>query len=414
MRSRSDASEPIVALEIGTTKVALMVAEQRDDHDITVRSLVTHPTTGLRKGQVVDYENLLTCLREARRTLEQKCSGISNRLLLSLSGPHIQTVRNRGHVAVLNDHGEITDVEIQHVKQVAAAIPLGDDRAVLHTIYGRYMIDDEQSVLRPEGMEASRLSVDVLAVHGSQSHLRNLAKAVRDMGLECSATVFSGYASGLAVLRPEHKKSGVVLIDLGGGTTDYIAYTDETIAAVGVLGIGGEHVTNDLSQAFGLAQREAERVKRDHGSALTERTTKAIVLPREFGARERTVPLASLRTVIHARMEETFGLIKRRLDADGVLNHVGAGIFLTGGGALLRDVDVLAEQVFGKPCAIVAPWKVHGDGVAERPDLSTVAGLIRFGLRRGNESGGRSGVIEWFRSLWSGDEGAVADDDIHD
>ncbi len=412
MKIRDTAGESIVGLEIGTTKVAVMVAEPRDDNGITVRAVAVHPTVGLRKGQVVDYENALTCVREALRLLEQKHPIPRNRLLLALSGPHIQTSHNRGHVPVLNPQGEITEEEVRHVKNVAAAVSLPDDRAVIHTIFGRYTIDDEQVVLRPVGMEGTRLSVDVLAVHGSQSHFRNLAKLVRDLGLECSSTVFSGYASALAVLRPEQKQRGVVVIDLGGGATGYVAYAQETIAAAGVLGVGGEHVTNDLSQAFGLSLREAERLKCDHGAALPERTTKAVQLPSELGGRERTVPLASLRTVIHARMEETFRLIRSRLDADGVLRHVGTGILLTGGGALLRDVAPLAEQVFGKPCAPAAPWGLSGEAMADRPELATVAGLIRFGLRQASENERRPGVVEWIRSLWGG-EGEPEDDDLY-
>ncbi len=411
MRARNDNGDTVVGLEIGTTKVVFMVAEQRDDADITVRALATHPTTGLRKGQVVDYESARTCLRETLHELEQNYSIPIHRLFLSLSGPHIQTSRNRGHVAVLNDDHEITEEEVRHVKQVAAAITLPEDRVVLHTIFGRYRIDDEQSVLRPEGMEGARLSADMLAVHGSQTHLRNLAKLVRDLDLECRATVFSGYASAAAVVRPEQKRSGVVVIDLGGGTTDYIAYASETIAAVGVLGVGGEHVTNDIAQAFGLTTREAEHIKLDHGSAWPERTTKAIELPRQYN-RKRTVPLASLRTVIHARMEETFGLIRERLESEGILAHVGAGILLTGGGALLRDADVLAEKIFGKPCTVASPWRLHGEGMADRPELATVAGLVRFGLRNESDAGRRSGLFDWLRVVWAGDDEGVEQDDI--
>ncbi len=410
MRSRIVAGAPVVGLEIGTTKVVFMVAEQREDRDITVRALAEYPTAGLRKGQVVDYESALTCLREALRSLEQQHSASLDRLLLSLSGPHVQTTRNRGHVAVLNENHEITADEIQHVKNVAASISLSEDRVVLHTIFGRYRIDDEQWVLRPEGMEGARLSADVLAVHGSQAHFRNLAKLVRDAGLECRSTVFGGYASAIAVLRPEQKRSGAVVIDLGGGTTDYTAFAEDTIAAVGVLGVGGEHVTNDIAQAFSLQLREAEQLKRDHGSAVPERTTRAVELQRDFGNRKRTVPLASLRTVIHARIEETFALIKNRLDREGVLQHVGAGILLTGGASRLPGVDALAEQVFAKPCAVVAPWRLHGEGMADRPDLSTVAGLIRYGLRDETLSEQRGGLLDWFRAFWDG-KGMQADED---
>ncbi len=411
MRARNHNGETVVGLEIATTKVVFMVAEQRDDGEITVRALATHPTTGLRKGQVVDYESARTCLGEALHDLRQNYSVPIKRLFLSVSGPHIQTLRNRGHVAVLNEDLEITEEEVQHVKQVAAAISLPEDRVLLHTIFGRYRIDDAQSALRPEGMTGARLSADMLAVHGSQTHFRNLAKLVRDLELECSDTVFSGYASAAAVVRPEQKRSGVVVIDLGGGTTDYMAYTDETIGAMGVLGVGGEHVTNDIAQAFGLTTREAEQIKRDHGSSLLERTTKVTELARQYN-RKRTVPLASLRTVIHARMEETFGLIRERLEAEGVLAPVGAGILLTGGGALLRDADVLAEKVFNKPCTVVSPWRLHGAGLADRPELATVAGVVRYGLRNKSDSGRHSGLLDWFRVFWDGDREGVEQDDL--
>lgn len=411
MRARYDNPDTVVGLEIGTTKVVFMVAEPREDGELTVRALATHPAKGLRKGQVVDFESALAGLREALHDLRQNYSVPIKRLFLALSGPHIQTLRNRGHVAILNEDREITDEEVQHVKQVAAAINLPEDRVLLHHIFGRYRIDDAQSVLRPEGMTGARLSADMLAVHGSHTHFRNLTKLVHDLDLECGDTVFSGYASAAAVVRPEQKRSGVVVIDLGGGTTDYMAYADETIAAMGVLGVGGEHVTNDIVQAFGLTTREAEQIKRDHGSSLLERTTKVTELPRQYN-RKRTVPLASLRTVVHARMEETFGLIRERLEADGALAPVGAGILLTGGGALLRDVDALAEKVFDKPCTVSSPWRLHGEGMAERPELATVAGVVRYGLRSDADAGRRSGLFDWLRTFWNGDDEGVEQDDL--
>jgi cell division protein FtsA len=287
---------------------------------------------------------------------------------------------------------------------VAKSVNLPAERDILHSICQRFTVDEQTGIVKPEGMEGVRLSVDVLILHGVRSVLRNMARPVQALRMDVQDIAFSGLCSALAVLTPEQKTSGALVIDLGGGTTDYVAYAGGVLAAAGAFGVGGDHVTNDVALCFGIPQAQAERLKKEAGSAIVEAgdAGRRVSLPPEVGFPGRSVSIRSLHAVIGARMEETLEMIRGPLEKAGLLHQMAGGIVLSGGGAHLRNVCQLAEKVFGLPCAVGRPRGVSGLATAtEGPECAACLGMVQYGFRtQVSRRGGARGLGGMFRGLF--------------
>ena len=252
-------------------------------------------------------------------------------------------------------------------------------------------------------MRCKMLSLNVMAVHGVKSRIENAVNVAKSAGLEVVDVAFSGVCAALAALTVEQKRNGVVLIDLGGGTTNYVAYSNDVVVALGSVAVGGDHVTNDIALAFNIPQNSAEELKRTEGSALidAESGTERITLKTAVGFEERTLSCKALHTVINARMDETLRVVRARLHEAGVLPHVGGGVVLTGGGAYLRRVTELAQRVFGAPCRIGVPVNVDGLEQEDQPAaLCTAAGLALYGHMTYEDRGVLAPVKNIFRGLF--------------
>lgn len=394
---------PVVAVEIGTSKVITLVGELREDNHVMITGMGEQASTGVRKGEIIDFENASVCVRSSLSMAEESGKVTIRSVHLAISGGHIQSVVNRGTVPVLDRDSGITEDDVEEVMDVARAVNLPPDREVLHTICQNFCIDEQQHVVKPEGMQGAKLSLDMLVLHGIRNRLHNTVRVVRSIPVQVQDVVFGGLCSALSVLTPEQKKSGVVVIDFGGGTTDYVAYADSIVAAAGTLGVGGDHISNDLVLAFNIPMARAERLKRDSGRAVVDAASAGhkVSLPAEVGFPGRTFGVKALNTVISARVEEILLTIKKRLEADEILGHVGAGIVLTGGGAHLRDIDVLAQRVFGVPCSIGKPRNVSGLATATGgPEYAGCSGLVQYGFRPSRTSRPGTAIGNWLRNLF--------------
>ncbi len=391
--------DPVAALEIGTSKVIAMVGEMREDGTVMITGVGEHQSSGVRKGEIVDFENIVVCAQAALEEAERISNVVLGDIYLSVSGGHIRGTISSGSIPVLAPDGVVSEDDVDEVSDIARAINLSDDREVIHTMHRHFSVDDQERVLRPEGMVGTKLSLDMLVLHGVRSLLQNTSRVVEQMQVEVHDMVFSGLCSALSVLTAEQKKSGVVVIDLGGGTTDYMAYADGVVACGGALGVGGDHITNDIASAFNIPMGRAEKLKKEVGSAtvLSVLEPARISLSAEVGFPERTINVRSMHTVINARMNETFSMVKKRLDDAHVLSMVGAGIVLTGGGAHLKGVTELAETVFGVPCFIGIPRGVAGIATAtDGPEYAACCGLVQYGFRMQGDSQASGSVLGSF------------------
>ncbi len=396
--------DPVAALEIGTSKVIAMVGEMREDGTVMITGVGEHKSTGVRKGEIVDFDNAASCAKLAMEEAERISNVMLGDVYLCVSGGHIRGKISSGSFPVLAGDGVVSDDDVDEVSDLARAVNLSDDRDVIHTMHRHFALDDQERILRPEGMVGTKLSLDMLVLHGVRSQLQNSSRVVEQMQVEVHDMVFSGLCSALSVLTVEQKKSGVVVIDLGGGTSDYMAYADGVVACGGALGVGGDHVTNDIALAFNIPLSRAEKLKKEVGSAIVLPVIEPsrISLSAEVGFPERTINVRSMHTVINARMNETFEMIKKRLNDENVLSMVGAGIVLTGGGAHLKGVTELAEKVFGAPCFIGSPRGVAGITTAmDGPEYAACCGLVQYGFRvQGDSQSGGSVLGSFVKTLF--------------
>jgi cell division protein FtsA len=370
---------------------------------VAVTGVGAQPSTGVRKGQVIDLDHAISGIRTAVQQAA-KASGVDIRkVLLAVSGGHVESLVSPGQVTIQARDRVVTHEDVEEAIEVARSAPIGENRCALHTLSQNYTVDGQPGIVKPEGMRGANLAVSMLIVHALRTRIDNAIDAARGAELDVQDAAFGGICASLAVVSPEQKRNGVLLLDLGGGTTDYVAYVDNTVAAVGSIALGGDHVTNDLALAFDIPIQQAEEIKRREGAALIdpEAGLRRVSLPQTMGFGERSASLRALQTVVNARMDETLTLVRGRVDEAGLLPHLGAGVVLTGGGAYLRRLPDLVQRIFGRPCAIGTVRNVDGlQGVEQPAALATAAGLALYGFRSAERGGGGGMQLgEWFWGL---------------
>lgn len=392
---------PIAAIEVGTSRIRVLIGEVREDDHLQIIGMGECPSRGMRKGEIVDLDAALSALRIAIHQAEENADVVVKEVYLPLTGGHIQSLVNRGSIPVQNSDHEIRGEDIESVQEIAKAVTLPPDRSIIHSICQQYFLDDQEGVVNPLGMEASKLSVDVMIVHGSSARIRNMVKLVKTVPLEVSDTPLAGLCAALAVLHPEEKDNGVLVVDIGGGTMDYLGYADGSIAVAGSLAVGGDHLTNDIARGLGVSFSRAERIKQQWGSAivnLAERTRK-LELPDEAGPEGRVVRMGDLHTITSLRAEEMLNMVRAFVDRGDLLHRFGSGLVLTGGGSRLDRMDELAEKVFGLACRHGKSREISGlASIADQPECATAVGLLRYASRQVRRAGGSSGIVD---KLWN-------------
>ncbi|MFA7257482.1 MAG: cell division protein FtsA, partial [Kiritimatiellales bacterium] len=263
----------ITALEIGTTTVKVLMAEVREDGGLMVAGLGECESRGVRKGEIVDFELALDAVRRAMETAEAVAhKSIGESVYLVASGGRAESRLHVGGIPVLNEYeepgGEITREDIDQALEVARKIPLPDDRMRLHTLQQNFEVDGRGGIVNPERMLAEELRVGMLLIHGQRVVVENLKKLMESVPVVCADAAFGGFCSALAVLTPEQKRAGVVVIDLGGGTTVYIVFNAGLVKLAGSIAVGGDHITADICSGLNLNRRQAEALKKESGSAL--------------------------------------------------------------------------------------------------------------------------------------------------
>lgn len=404
----------ITALEIGTTTVKVLMAEVREDGGLMVAGVGESESRGVHKGEIIDFELALGAVRKAMEAAESNSRrSIGESLYLSASGGQAASRMHRAGIPVLNEYeepgGEVTDEDIEHVLEVARKVPMGDDRIRMHTLQQTFEVDGRGGIVNPVGLLAQNLSVGMLLIHGRRSTVENLKKLLLAVPVNCEDAAFSGFCSALAVLTPEQKRAGAVVIDLGGGTTDYAVYSGGFVKLAGSIAVGGSHVTEDICTGLNINRRQAETLKKTSGSAVinTMAGEQSFSIPAEGGFSGRVVRSVTLHTIIHARMEETFLLIADQIEAAGLTGVLSAGIILTGGGSALEGAVDLAQQVFNAPAQI---GKVADCvGISTRKEgarFASVIGAVRYAAEQMTREPENSRPLRgWFAKLWGGTRG---------
>ena len=398
-----DNSNIIVGLEIGTSKICAVVGESREGGTdpaktgLNIIGLGQARSRGVRKGELVDAQQAEEDVRNAIVEAEQMADVEIRSVYLGVTGGHIRGFNNRGVHPVVSADREITDDDVQDVIKNAKAINLPTENSVVHAIRQHFFVDGQDGVTNPVGMLGSRLEVDMHVVHGNTNRLQNAIRLVKGMQLEVDEIVFNGLASSLALLTNEQKELGALVIDIGGGTTDYVVYTDGVIKHTGVLAVGGDHVSNDLAYGLKVPLSRAEKLKLEHGSALVDDAAKGqtVTITNELGLPLKTVNIEHLRRIMSLRLEEIIQLVAQDLDQLGLLDYLRAGVFLCGGGARVPHIAELAEPILQMPVSLGQTNSVSGlKSALGQPEFVTSIGLAKFGSFKARKRDGRSSLTQ--------------------
>ncbi len=367
----------IVGLDIGTTKVCTIVGYQRPDSEIEIIGIGTHPSYGLKKGQVVNVDKTV---RSIKASLEEArlMAGIKfGTATIGIAGNHIYSFNSSGVVAIKNK--EISHDDVERVLEAAKAVVIPSDREILHIIPQEYKVDNTSGIKNPEGMVGVRLECNVHVVTGEISLIQNLVKCVEHAGLHTEKIILQPIASSEAVLTSEEKEMGVVLIDIGGGTTDVAIWHDGSLIHSHIIPVGGNHFTNDLAVALKIPHNEAERVKVNHGSVLKEKLNQSTSISVQglSGTKPRDVSVGQISEVLEARAEELFQIIKNIISDKELDEKITGGYVITGGGGLIADLPELAEYILERPVKVGYPQSFGGmTNIMRNPKFSTVLGLL--------------------------------------
>jgi cell division protein FtsA len=339
----------------------------------------TAAAEGLKQGVVVDIDRAAAAVTHAVKEAEQM-AGLSVRTYnVGVAGEHIRSMNSRGVVAVPRLETEIRQNDVSRALDAARKFSLPYDREIIHTLPQEYIVDSQRGVRHPAGMYGTRLEARVHVVTAARAALDNVAKTLRLAGMELGEMVLEPLASSYAAITPEERQIGVMLLDIGGGTTDVMLFVEGGVVASGVIGLGGNNITNDLAYGLRTSQQHAEEIKIRHGCAMTSMIEgeESIEVPTIGFGGSRRVAKHLVSGIIEPRVTELFSLINVQITENKLKNSLGAGLVLTGGSAMLKGMRELAEQVFELPVRIGFPYAVDGlVEVVSHPKFSTGVGLL--------------------------------------
>src|SRR5262245_2297041 len=371
----------VVGLDIGTTKICAIVGEVTDD-GIDIIGIGSAPSTGLRKGVVINIASTVEAIRRAVKEAELMAGCEISTVYTGIAGGHIRGFNSHGIVAVKDN--EITQADVTRVIDAAKAVAIPMDREVIHILPQEFIIDGQDGIKEPLGMSGVRLEAKVHIVTAAVTSAQNIIKCANRTGLNVAAIVLQQLASSEAVLTEDEKDLGVCLIDIGGGTTDLAIFSDGAIVHTSVLPLGGNHLTTDIALGIRTPQEEAEGIKQKFGCALVEQVDQGemIEVPSVGGRRPRSLSRQILCEIIEARVEEIFQLIREEIRNTSYEDLLASGVVLTGGTSLLPGIADIAEDVLGLPIRFGAPKKIGGlVDVVRSPAYATGVGLVQYGAK---------------------------------
>ncbi|GAB4268722.1 MAG: cell division protein FtsA [Candidatus Promineifilaceae bacterium] len=389
--------EIIFGLDIGTTKVCALVGAVRGGQ-MQIIGMGTAPSRGMRKGMIIDVQEATAAIAQAVEKAEETSGFQLSHGLVSMAGEHISATNSSGVVAIGKNENGVTKQDIEQALDMAQNIPLPYNRQIVHVVPRRYTIDD-QDVRRPIGMHGFKLEVETHIVTGDKPSLQNLAKCTADVGINPELFVLNALASGEAVLEPSEREMGVIVADIGGGTTDIALYKDGTVWHTKVIPVGGYHITNDIAIGLRAPYEVAEEVKIQYGDCRPDQINPEYVFTVEpFGGEKIQVGRQDLAYVIEARVEELFQLVLKEISLSGYNGMLPAGIVLTGGSANLRGMTDVAERVLRVPARVARPKNMLGlVETLQSPAYATSVGLLRWMQNENNHYQPRSRHGEWSR-----------------
>ncbi len=393
----------ICGIDVGSSKIATLIASVDETGKINLIGVSSTSSKGVRKSQVVDIEEVISAITESVEAAERMAGYSISSAFVSLGGPQIESVNQHAVVAVSEPEGEIKQSDIQRVNDAARAIPLPSSREILHVIPRTFTVDGQEGIKDPIGMTGVRLETETHIITGSTTSMRNLVKCVSELDIDVKELVFSGIASSIAVLTDTEKELGVVLVDIGGETTDVVIFIDGSVAYSSVVPIGARHITSDMAVGLRISLESAEKIKLslgklaksptlpesldndEEGKEVQSRKKKdeEIIDVKALGINEdvaKTSRKAVVDGIIRPRLQEVFKLVGKEIKKSGFGTQIPSGLVICGGGAQTVGVLEQAKYVLGFPARV---GQIEGlAGLVEEidsPSFATPAGLILYG-----------------------------------
>ena len=396
----------IVALDIGSTKTCALIGEQDDDGAVKFAALGAAESKGWRKGQIVNLDLAVSSIRRAVEEAETITGVPVESAMIGVAGGHVRGVNSRGGITVGARPRDIQRDDVRRAIEAARGVTLPEDREVLHVLPQEFFLDAQDNIRDAIGMVGQRLEANVHIVTASGTATQNIVTAVNRAGVRVDDTVLEPFASAEACLTQDERELGACLLDIGGGTTELIAYAGGVVRHTAAIPVGGDHFTNDLAVGLRTPVPEAEKIKREHAQAFRELLTQdsAIEIASVGDRPPRTVFARMLADIVEPRAQELLMLIRDELRRGGLESQIPAGIILTGGGSRLRGLLEMAERVFNLPVRVATPR-----GLAEmseevsQPEYSTAVGLVLYGARTRRLAGARpAGFMGKLKSMFAG------------
>ncbi|MEA3485600.1 MAG: cell division protein FtsA [Candidatus Aerophobetes bacterium] len=395
----------VVGLDIGTTKICTLIAKIKEGRDFEVVGIGKAPSRGLNKGVVTNIKKTSQVIKNSLKRAEFDAGLKIKEAWVSIAGAHIQGRDNRGFTKIEKKKRVITAKDVESVLEDASHLVLPPNREIIHVLPQEFLIDDQDEIKDPIGMRGARLEAKVHIVTASSSHRRNIENSLRQAGYEPEGVVLQSLASGMATLSPEEQNLGVVLLDIGGGTTDLAIFLKEGIRFTRVLGVGGNHITNDIAIGLHTTRPKAEEIKIKYGSALVDSLEMDEEIQVERVAERGTYRIKKevLVRIIQMRVEEILELANKELKKSGYKDLITAGTVITGGCSLLRGIKEKAEEKLGLPARIGYP-RISKLGELNSPIYATAIGLILYGIKERERLASRDKlgvrIKEWIKDFF--------------
>jgi cell division protein FtsA len=379
----------IVALDIGTNKVAAIVGEINADDELEIIGIGTHRSRGLKKGVVVNIESTVQSIQRAVEEAELMAGCHIESVYAGIAGSHIRSFNSHGIVAIRDR--EVYPQDVERVIDAAQAMAIPADQKILHILQQEFVIDSQEGVREPLGMSGVRLEAKVHLVTCAVNAAQNIEKCIERCGLNVDDVILEQVASSYAVLSDDERDLGVCMIDIGGGTTDIAIFTEGAIRHTAVIPIAGDQVTNDIAMALRTPAQNAEEIKIKYACALAQlaQADDTIRVPGVGDKPSRELSRQALAEVVEPRYDELFTLIQAELRRSGFEDLIAAGIVLTGGASKMEGVVDLAEEIFHMPVSLGSPRNVAGlKDIVRNPIYATGVGLLLYGQEQEAENPG--------------------------
>lgn len=375
----------VAAVDIGTTKIVSIIGRKNKNGKISILGLSKAPSKGIKRGVVLNIEETVNAIRTTIEDV-QNCTGINvTKVFVGIAGQHIRSMRNRGYINRDSKEDEITREDIIRLIKDMYKIPIEVGEEIIHVLPQNFIVDNENGVKNPVGMNGRRLEANFHIVIGQIASAKNIEKCINRAGMNVKELILEPLASSEAVLTDDEKEAGVALVDIGGGTTDVAVYYDNIIRHTAVIPFGGNVVTRDIKEGCAILKRQAESLKIQFGSALGDISPddKVVTIPGISGREPKEISFKSLAYIIQSRMEEIIDAVLFEIENSGYLDKLAAGVVLTGGGALLRHLSQLVKFKTGMDVRVGLPNEFMGDELSDeinQPQFSTSVGLVLKGF----------------------------------